>query len=271
MKAAIIVSEKDPASMNIKGSLLSMFNFKLAPSNGCSQQYQLETGQNSISLYTIPMETVHSNRLDREIEADVYVFAARHSAKAGIKTFCVHAPGNWGSAGLGGIARNLCISSPFIMKQAFLALNGFNNIGFEVTMESTHHGPYIEKPCFFIEIGSTKAEWEDKDAAGIAAKSIIKALAQPVLGYKAAIGIGGTHYASNFNKTIQRTDIAFGHICPKYALGNLDEEMLMQAINKTGPRADFILLDWKGMGREKERVLGLIKKTSLEFKRADKI
>ena len=31
---------------------------------------------------------------------------------------------------------------------------------YKLTLECTHHGPLIEKPCVFIEIGSTETEWE---------------------------------------------------------------------------------------------------------------
>ena len=57
-------------------------------------------------------------------------------------------------------------------------------------------------------------------------------------------GIGGLHYANNFNKRILDSDIAIGHICPKYALENLDKEMILQGMSKTVPKADFVLLDW---------------------------
>lgn len=41
--------------------------------------------------------------------------------------------------------------------------------GFGVSLEATHHGPYLRSPSLFIEIGSTEAEWGRTDAAEVSA------------------------------------------------------------------------------------------------------
>ena len=43
---------------------------------------------------------------------------------------------------------------------------------FQITLECTHHGPFIDKPCIFIEIGSTENEWKNRKAGFIIAKTI---------------------------------------------------------------------------------------------------
>ena len=43
---------------------------------------------------------------------------------------------------------------------------------FEVTYEVTHHGPYLETPTLFIEIGSSEATWGDRDAARAIARAL---------------------------------------------------------------------------------------------------
>ena len=123
----------------------------------------------------------------------------------------------------------------------------------------------------FIEIGSNEQQWKDKKAAEIIAKTISSILNDKNDNYKIALGIGGTHYCSTFNKILLRTDIALGHICPKYQLQNLDKEMIEQAINKTKERVDFILLDWKGLGKEKQRIVNLLDELKLEYKRSDNL
>ena len=138
-------------------------------------------------------------------------------------------------------------------------------------MEATHHGPFIEKPAVFVEIGSTEAEWSDKENGKIIAQTIMNAVKNKNNNYKTAIGIGGPHYCSNFNKIMLRTDIAISHICPKYQLENLGEDLIKQSIEKTKENVDFILLDWKGLGKEKQRIMELLKSMDLEFKRTDKI
>jgi D-aminoacyl-tRNA deacylase len=39
--------------------------------------------------------------------------------------------------------------------------------GFDITLEATHHGPWVETPCLFAEIGSSEAEWQRTDAAAL--------------------------------------------------------------------------------------------------------
>ena len=137
-------------------------------------------------------------------------------------------------------------------------------------MECTHHGPYCNKPISYIEIGSSKKEWQIKEAGEIIANIIMEVL----IGYKEenyriALGIGGTHYCSNFNKIELNTDIAFAHICPKYQLERLDKEVLRQAIEKS--KASFCLLDWKGLGKNKKKVKQLLEELNFPYERTDQL
>ena len=67
-----------------------------------------------------------------------------------------------------------------------------------------------------------------------------------------------------------KSDIAVGHICPKHNLETLDEEMLNQMLEKTLPKPEFVMLDWKGLGKEKQRILELLKNNNIKFERSDK-
>ncbi len=146
-----------------------------------------------------------------------------------------------------------------------------NNLeDFEVTLECTHHGPYLEKPAMFIEIGSSLQQWQNKEAGKIIANAIINILKKEN-NYKTAFGIGGPHYCNNFNKIMERSDIAVGHICPKHMLQFLNKEMILQAIEKIKEKTDFVLLDWKGLGTEKARIAGLLDEMNIKHKRTNKI
>jgi D-aminoacyl-tRNA deacylase len=101
------------------------------------------------------------------------------------------------------------------------------------------------------------------------ANTIIRGLRNENTNYKIAIGIGGPHYCSNFNKIALRTDIAFSHFCPKYHLDKLNEDLIRQSIERTKEKVDFILLDWKGLGTEKQRIVELLKNMNLEMGRSD--
>lgn len=272
MNTAIITSQKDTAGTNIKQQLLELFDFKKTNENfDDNPVYELNIKDKKIKLYTINDDTIYAENLDKKINADLFIFATRHSAKAGVKTLCLHTPGNWNKAEAGGKEKQLCTVAPSYLKDAFLILNDLaKDLDYEKTLEVTHHGPYIGKPCFFIEIGSSEQEWKDKNAAEIIAKTIIKLLEKERRQYKVALGIGGPHYAAAFNKILLKTDIAIGHICPKYALQHLDEEMILQAIEKTNEKVDFVLLDWKGLGKEKQRIVDLLEKLNIKYERSDK-
>ena len=158
------------------------------------------------------------------------------------------------------------------VKNLFIELNKADDKNnFEITLEATHHGPYVEKPAVFVEIGSTEKEWSDKSNGVIIANTIMNALNNENNNYKIAVGIGGPHYCLNFNKIMLRTDIGISHICPKHQLENLNEKLIKQAIEKTAEKADFILLDWKGLGKEKQRIIDLLKTLSLKSRRTDRI
>jgi len=144
-----------------------------------------------------------------------------------------------------------------------------------VTLEVTHHGPLIDKPCCFIEIGSDEPAWQNPELGKILAKTISEFQDfKPNRKIKTAIAIGGPHYCSNFNK-IQLSDksnLAISHIIPKYSLP-LSKTMLEQAIEKTQEHTDIILLDWKGCGNSEERqkIIDLIEGLGLKWQRTDKV
>ena len=273
-KIAIIASSRDLAGVNIRNSLIGLFDFeKLDEKFDGNTIYEYAKIQNKIiKLYLTNNELIHSENIDNRIDADIFVFASKHRSKENTKSFAVHPIGNWGKAELGGQDGKLCNSSAVLMKNLFVALNeNAKDTGYQITMEATHHGPLVEKQSVFVEVGSTEEEWQDKENGKILAKTIIGGIKNENSNYKIAIGIGGPHYCNNFNKIALKTDISFSHICPKYALLNLNEDLVNQARVKTKEKVDFILLDWKGLGQEKKRIINLLKNPYLEFKRTYQI
>lgn len=252
MKFAIIVSKKDKAGLNIKENLL-----KLKP---------------DLKIHTVEKESIFCENIDKEIDADFFIFATKHESESKIPSLSCHTPGNWSKAEFGGQDRKLCIAPASYLKMAFLELNKLGkNLGYDIVNEVAHHGPYLEKPVMFVEIGSSLEQWQDKKAGEIIAKTIINILSKKPGKYEIAFGIGGLHTCPIFNKIILRTNIALGQICPKYQLKNLDEEMILQAIKKTQEKVDFVLLDWKGLGKEKARIVKMLENLNLHYKRTDQI
>ncbi|MAH43721.1 D-tyrosyl-tRNA(Tyr) deacylase [archaeon] len=249
MEYEVIISKKDPASMNI-GNALKELDY-----HG--------------KLHVIQERSIYSKDLDHE--ENFLIFATKHESTSLKKTLTVHNPGNWGKADLGGKDFNLPPSTASILKQAFLELKTNNNLDYETSGEATHHGPELNTPSLFIEIGSSNLQWKDPKAAEVIAKSIISLTSKKIPKYKTAIGIGGGHYMPSFNKVLERTNIALSYICPKHNLELLNEDLLQQAIKNTTEKVDFILLDWKGLGLEKEKIKKLTENLNLPVKRSQNV
>lgn len=272
-KIAIITSSKDPAGINAGKNLADNFNFeKTNELFDGNLVYRLNLENKIVSLYLINEELIYAENLDARIDADLFIFASRHSSKENKPSFAVHAIGNWNKADIGGKESTLCFSSAILIKKLFLELNkNAKETNYEITLEATHHGPFLQKPAVFVEVGSTEKEWADNVNGQILAKTIIDSLNNKIPECKIAVGLGGPHYCNNFNKIVLRTNIAISHICPKFHLQNLDSDFVKQSIEKTLEKIDFIILDWKGLGSHKQKILGILESLGVKFERADRL
>lgn len=258
-KFLIVASKLDKAGINITTQLSQFGEFK---------------------FYLVDKEIIHTENLDLEKinSYDFIIFASKHQSEKREKSLSVHAPGNWRLAEFGGEKNKVCKSSALFMKQIFEKLNEntekFHLRNYKVAMEATHHGPLIDKPCLFIEIGSTKAEWTDRVAGFVVAKAIDEAISDfkenPY--HEVAIAIGGPHYCPGFNKIQLKSNVAISHVIPQYAFP-LTEEMIAEAVKKTEEEVDFAVLDWKGLGNseQRQRVIEILDKLYLNHKKTSEI
>ncbi len=269
-KYLIVASKQDPAGVNIT-TQLSQFRNPLLSSMKNTPSFDFYLREEDI----ISDENLNLEKINKY---DFIIFASKHQSKEGIKSLSIHAPGNFKKAEYGGREGKVCSTSALFQKQLFENLNKQveENIlkDYQVTLECTHHGPLINKPCVFIEIGSTEIEWKDKRAGFIIAKTIRDTIENfeenPY--NEIAIGIGGPHYCPNFNKIQLNSNIALSHIIPGYDLP-LTEEMIKEAVEKTEEEIDFILLDWKGLtnAEERQRILQILDKLYLKYKKTSEI
>jgi D-aminoacyl-tRNA deacylase len=238
-------------------------------------------------IIELKKETIYSDDITEKKypelrNIDFIIFASTHRSEKGNPSLSLHAPGNFRNADLGGKPGKICKTSAYVLKYLFQELNKNYEEGkkylsqeYQVTLEVTHHGPLIDIPCCFIELGSTEKQWRDLDAAKIIAKTILSLQDysnNPIDNWKAVIGIGGPHYAPNFNKIQLNTNYAIGHIIPEYALP-LTEPMLKEAEVKTIEQIKEVLIDWKGSGNSESRqnIISLIEKHGLSHKRTEKV
>ncbi|MCX6748722.1 MAG: hypothetical protein NT076_03885 [Candidatus Pacearchaeota archaeon] len=219
--------------------------------------------------------SIYLENIDKKLDADFIIFATTHRGNKE-RMLSVHAPGNWKQADLGGKEGKICLTSAFILKTFFQELNKNIPEGWQATLECTHHGPYLEKPCLFIEIGSNEANWQDKQAGKSIAKTIKDSINIINSGksesWIPAIGLGGPHYCSNFNKIQLNSNYAISHIIPEYMLP-FSESMIKEALAKTQEKNPKIIIDWKGLGKsaEKQQVLDILEKLKLEYIRTSEI
>jgi len=257
---AIIVSKQDIAGMNMYGKFLKEFGFSETEKEFDGEKvFALENKGVQFELYLIKELQIYCDYVDK-IDAECFVFASRHSSAAGKPSLTVHPVGNWGKAELGGKDSDLVPAQPALMKSYLKELQrqkellGLNE--FDVSYEVTHHGPTLTKPTVFIELGSTEVQWKREDAARAIAQTIVEHTKFPKC--KTAFGIGGPHYNPQFTTVALGTGYALSHMCPKYALPFLNEEMIEKAVNASPEPVEEILVQSKGLGEEKERVLALL-------------
>ncbi len=271
-KYLIIASKKDPAGVNIT-TQLSQFRKNPILSS-------ISKDAPSFDFYLVEDEITQTENLDLEKinKYDFVIFASKHRSEKKERTLSVHAPGNWREAKYGGIPGDVCNSSAIFQKQIFEKLNKnckeHNLDSYQITLEVTHHGPLIDKPCLFIEIGSTENEWKDRKAGFVIAltiRDIIEEFKENKYN-EVVIGIGGNHYCSGFNKVQLKSNFAISHIIPQYVFP-LTKEMVEEAIRKTEEEVDFFLVDWKGLGpaEQKQKALDFLKDFYLQIKRTSEV
>jgi len=252
----IVASNTDIASLNIKEQILNHYPFRKA--SEIFQQNQLFTAEindKKITLITLSEESVREQNLPNAFpNVNLVVFISRHSSQSGKPTLSVHTPGNLGNAELGGLPRKLSVSPATAMRDALKALMQHKqelNLDYEVSYECTHHGPSLDLPTMFVELGSSEHQWRDSKAAEAvahAAMSAIKKFSKPTS--SAVLGIGGTHYNQKFTSMALDDEAVFGHMIPKYVISLIDSEILRQCIEMTFESVSLAILDWKGIKSE---------------------
>ncbi len=175
---------------------------------------------------------------------DDVIFLSKHSSKADIKSLTVHPTGNFSEAKLGGREKKLSVTDPGKMSATLRAMNElYKGDVFSVTYEATHHGPLLDIPNFFIEIGTTKDQWENRDALETVVKGL---LSENGASREAFVGAGGGHYMPKITSYSIENSVDMGHMIPKHAFENITESMIGQSVEKT-PGCKGFILDKKGV------------------------
>ncbi len=271
----LVASNKDEASLNIKKQILAHYPFsETADTFQTNQIYGATIGHRQVKLATLNEESVRAQNLpDSFADIELIVFISRHSSLSGTPTLSVHTPGNLGEAELGGLPRCVSVSPANAMRDALKTmarLKAEMKLDYEVCYEGTHHGPSLNVPTMFAELGSSPAQWQDGQAAQAVAYAAIEAISKfGTSNTKTVLGIGGPHYNAKFTRIALENDIAFGHVIPKYAVPTIDANILKQCLERTLEETESVVLDWKGIkGEDKQLLVAMLEETDLTYEKA---
>ena len=237
----LAVNQGDIASYNQAKVLLDKFTWQqLAPVEG-----KIAYQHGKVRMWLFEDGILFEDNIDKrwniatgEIVSEV-IFPSRHAAASGKPSLTLHPIGvphlprgtkaQYG--GKSGYAPPPSTRLASWWKKLTNSVNGTSLADrFELTLEVTHHGPWLEVPALFIEIGSTEAIWPDEEAAEHLAGIIAEGLGldgtkqdgvwDPVehSGEFVLVTLGGGHYAPRANKLALLDGVWLGHMLATYAL-----------------------------------------------------
>jgi D-aminoacyl-tRNA deacylase len=263
----------DIAGVNIAQQVLHRYPFiETGQTYQDNPIYKAEINGKYVISVTLSGESVHAQSLQEDFDAELVVFISRHSSQSGIPTLSVHTPGNFGKAELGGLSYTVSVSPANAMADALKALNNFKqemNLDYEVSYECTHHGPSLQVPAMFVELGSSEKQWRNQKAAEAVARAAMYAIGNYGKTEQfAVLGVGGIHYNRKFTRMSLDGKAVFGHMIPKYAIPFVDLQILRQCVEKTSESVQNVVLDWKGVKSEdRSRLMSDLQEIGLPIQR----
>jgi len=267
----IVASTEDTAGMNIAQKIIDHYNFeKLSEAFHKNPVYSKTVQNQEVKLLFVNEEIINTQFITDFFTPQLLIFVSRHSSVSGIPTLSVHTPGNLAEAEFGGLPRKVSISPASAMKDALLEMSKLKEemeLDYEVSYECTHHGPSLDVPTMFAELGSSPKQWKDVKAAEAVAHSVMATVSKRS-SYPTALGIGGPHYNAKFTRIALNTETAFGHIIPKYAIPRVDTEIIEQCVERTMETVESVILDWKGIrGADKGRLISALDKIGVPIEK----
>ncbi len=252
----ILFTSKNIASRNIAQKLIQNHGFA-------------ESGENRWKFGETEMiETNAETVLDvpTDFDTDLILVLSTHKSKAGGKMLTAHFPGNWNDAKFGGDPKTLNTAYGSKLKLLIRELQKANkDLDWPLFIEADHHGPTCKVPIMFVEIGSTEEEWNNEEAAEAVAEAVSEFLKKDER-FESVFGIGGGHYSREFTKLLLETELAVGHVAPKYAIDGLDEEVFRQALEKNVEEIKkVIILKKETNSSQKKKIIELVEKYGLTY------
>jgi D-aminoacyl-tRNA deacylase len=233
VETLIVLSREDPVARGV-GPLLGQGEAEAWHIDGAPVR---RLSPKTLALWREPLH-INDEGLNAALPDDLkarisgIVFPSMHKSESGNVSLTVHPVGNLTPEAVAG-GRPLTVNPvpAHLMTEAYLRLREEGlKIGIETSFESTHHGPYLEFPCFFVEIGSTATEWGRPDVHHAIARTIMDLDVDRVANDRIAIGIGGGHYVPRFKDLVRKRAVSMAHMVPSHKLGYLDEALAKELV-----------------------------------------
>ncbi len=265
----LVCSLEDRASVNIRDRLLESADWK---EQGTFQSKPVLVHGGDV-LVTIEERHLFADDVDLRVreatglEIECVVFLSRHKAASGIPTLTVHPIGNFAQkAEYGGRPGMLVPSAPDLMTSLLRNMQSHaQGLGYRISFEVTHHGPFLRSPTLYLEIGSSEGQWPDVKAGEALARSLLEV---DVLKAPKAAGLGGGHYAPRFSEVASRKKVSIGHMIPNHFADGAADEDLILAIRKAlaaSEGAGLVYIHKKSMSRSRATHLKeLVKQSGAE-------
>jgi D-aminoacyl-tRNA deacylase len=266
----LVVSGQDLAGMTMTNYLLSNAEFTSEGKRDAGESYRSPRYSN-VQLYISSGSLLTLENLDDLYpHADVFIFLSKHKSDSCIPTLTCHCTGNFAANNAyGGKPREIAISYPSLQKGYLKAITAARQKvpQYDIIIEATHHGPTsLNKPVLFIELGSSEKQWADNNAAAIICDTLLKMLHNGIERCdKVGIALGGTHYPTKFNKLLLESKFGLAAVASKHNLEAVDDEILSQMVEKSVEKVTHVILDSKGLGSQKDRIMKIAEKTHLEL------
>ncbi|XP_002986689.2 D-aminoacyl-tRNA deacylase [Selaginella moellendorffii] len=276
MVTLLVATTTDPASINPASALLFF-----AP-NSWTQGRPLQGFKNfamgNVRLLQLTGSIVGEDNLDHRWESHSgehvteIIFMSKHAAVSGKPSLTVHPIGvphmlpseKPLAGGKPGFASPPCPRiAPWLRLLKEVAVKHELVPEFEITLEATHHGPEVDAPAMFVEIGSSDGYWSRLDAAqaiatvfwqglGLDGGTEVGKWTEAHHGENVLLGLGGGHYVPRHMDVIENTGSWVGHLLSGYSLP-MDEPSAETKKNANEELFLHVTGTWKDAIRESFR------------------
>jgi D-aminoacyl-tRNA deacylase len=240
MVTLLLASSEDPASMNILSKVMEVRGWGVSQSFSHGQV----TGHSSGNVDALLIDGLHiwADGIDSEHESvtgskvDEIFVLSKHVSASETPALTLHAVGVPGEYPHGEKARSGGITGTAVppstrFGELFRTMSRIAtelelDKEYDLTLEATHHGPLLETPTLYLEIGSTAEQWSDERAARVWSETISLCLGMSEGSTTrkwdgkgdVMIGLGGGHYAPRHKAVISASEVWVGHILANYAI-----------------------------------------------------